>query len=101
MSGSNCCIPGCSYNRKTKGIRKRSVICQGTKLFHRNKDLHLLFSSRLSLILCCCFSVLSLSFFGMFLKCFLQFGYMLNFIVGVITNLQSLNPEHTGKPIVC
>ena len=26
---------------------------------------------------------------------------MPNFIVSVIANLQTLNPEHTGKPIVC
>ena len=41
--------------------------------FHRNKNLYLLFCSRMSLILCCCF--LRLNFFGIFVKCFCQFGY--------------------------
>ena len=36
----------------------RMTICQVTKLFHRKQDLYLLFSPRLSLILCCCFSAL-------------------------------------------
>ena len=80
--------------------------CDGTKFakwqnffFYRNKDLYLLFDSRLSLIFCCCFFAFKL-FFGIFVKCFWQFA-MPNFIVGVITNLQSLNPVHNSQPIVC
>ena len=38
----------------------RMTICQVTKHFHRNKDLYLLFSPRLSLIVCCCFFVFRL-----------------------------------------
>ena len=55
----------------------RMTICQVANLSHRNKDLYLVFSPRLSLILCCCFSVLRLSFFfgTKFFKCFWQFGY--------------------------
>ena len=49
---------------------------------------------RYSMLLFFCFAL------KLFLVCFWQVGY-LNFIVGVITNLQSLNPEHTGKSIVC
>ena len=54
----------------------KMTICQVTKLFHRIKDLYLLFSPRLSLIVCCCFFVLRLSFFFLtFLKRFWHFGY--------------------------
>ena len=49
----------------------RMTICLMTKLFRRNKDLYLLFSPRLSLILCCCFFVLRLSCFGYVFKMFL------------------------------
>ena len=63
--------------------------------------MYLLFSPQLNLIRCCCFFVLPLTFFGMFLKCFFFGLPVLNFIVGVITNLQALNPELTGKPNVC
>ena len=42
--------------------------------FYRDKDLYLLFDPRLSLILCCCFFAFKL-FFGIFVKCFWQFGY--------------------------
>ena len=52
----------------------RMTICQVTKLFHRNKDLYLLFSPRLRLILCSYFSVLPLSFFWYVFKMLLQFG---------------------------
>ena len=41
----------------------RMTIGQVTKLLYRNKDLYLVFSPRLSLILCCCFYVLRLSIF--------------------------------------
>ena len=41
----------------------RMTIGQVTKLLYRNKDLYLVFSTQLSLILCCCFYVLRLSFF--------------------------------------
>ena len=79
----------------------RMTICQVTKLFHRNEDLYLLFSSRLSLIVCCCFFCFSLKLFLVgFLNVFGSLA-MPNFIVGVITNLQSLNHEHMGKPTVC
>ena len=64
--------------------------------FLRNKDLYLLFYPRLSLI-----------FVTFFVKTFLVFLLkvfgslaMPNFIV-VVTNFQSLNPVHTGQPIVC
>ena len=66
--------------------------------FHRNKDLYLLFYPRLSLILC--FFAFKLFFFSIFVKCFWQFGYA-KLHSGVITNLQSLSPGHTGQPIVC
>ena len=36
MSGSNCCIPGCSYTRKTKGIRKRLLFTIRNPGFARN-----------------------------------------------------------------
>ena len=49
----------------------RMTICQVTKFFYRNKGLYLLFSLILSLILCCCFSVLHLSFFRNVFKMFL------------------------------
>ena len=53
----------------------KMTICQVTKLFHRNKDLYLVFSPELSLIFYCCFYVLPLRFFDVFLNCFFQFGY--------------------------
>ena len=77
----------------------RMTFYQVTKLFHGNKNLCLLFYPRLSLILCCgCFFAFKL-FFGIFKNVFGSLA-MPNFIVGVITNLQSLNPEHTSKPTV-
>ena len=45
----------------------RMTICQVTKLFHRNKSFYLLFSSPLSLIVCCCFFRFA---FKIFLVCF-------------------------------
>ena len=42
--------------------------------FHRDKDLYSLFYPRLSLILCCCFFAFKL-FYGVFVKCFWQFGH--------------------------
>ena len=77
----------------------RMTICQMTKLFHRNKDLYLLFSPRLSLIVCCCFFLRCVeAFFGMFLKCFWQFCYAK---FHSWCDLQSLNQEYTGKSTVC
>ena len=78
----------------------RMTICQVTKLFHRNQDLYLLYSPQLSLIVCCCFFCFAFKLsFGMFLKCFWQVGYA-KFLSWCHTNLQSLNHEHTGKPIL-
>ena len=45
-----------------------------TFFFLRNKNLYLLFYPWLSLILCCCFLRFKF-FFGIFVKCFWQFGY--------------------------
>ena len=36
MSESHCCIPGCSYTRKTKGNRKRSLFTIRSPGFARN-----------------------------------------------------------------
>ena len=76
------------------------TICQVTTLFHRNKDLYLFFSPRLSLILSC-FYALRLSFFWYVFKMLLAVCClaMPHFMVDEIINLLSLNSEHTGKPI--
>ena len=67
--------------------------------FRRNQDLFLFFCPGLGLILCCCF-FLRLNFFRCFCKNVFGSFAIPNSIGGVITNLQSLNPMHTGQPIV-
>ena len=80
----------------------RMTICPVTKFFHLIKDFYVptfLPSIKLNLLLL--FFCFAFKLFWYVFKMFFFGLPALNFVVGVITNLQSLNPELTGKPNVC